>query len=122
MKQYIATSISQSERIIAAGISPDTADMCWKPQRFKPGTKSLTVRKPLNEGEIPAWSLSALLTLIPVNEFSLHVLNTKIGYTYYQIRNSDASRYPFPRRHSVPSPIEACVQTIESLAKRYQTK
>lgn len=122
MKQYIATSISQSNRLLAAGISPDTADMCWKPQRFKPNTKSLIAHKPLREEDIPAWSLSALLTLIAINEFSLNVLNTKIGYTYYQVRNSDAARYTVPRRYSVPSPIEACVQTIESLAKRHQTK
>ena len=64
----IATTIEQSDRLLACRVDPETADMFYTNYRTKPNdgvpivkTVSLGIRKDL----IPAWSLSALLELLP---------------------------------------------------------
>ena len=68
MKPQIATTPDQSRRLIACSVNPDSADMFYtnyttKPNDQVPCTKTapLGIRKDL----IPAWSLSALLELLP---------------------------------------------------------
>lgn len=60
----IATTIEQSERLLATGVSPDTADMMWVPvpTRHKGVVEQLYVGRVTPNGE-PAWSLSALWNL-----------------------------------------------------------
>ena len=62
----IATSIEQSKKLVELGIDPSTADMCYK--MFSTGDSKwlyeLIPCHPL-EVDIPAWSLSALLELMP---------------------------------------------------------
>ena len=64
----ICTSIEQSKKLIELGISVDTADMFWTYDFVVNYINGLNVIldnfKP-EENDIPAWSLSALLELIP---------------------------------------------------------
>lgn len=72
----IATTIEQSKRLLAAGISPETADMIWaqhsdfsKPfLTVKPHT---TIRRMIGGHSLPAWSLSALWDLCKEKGFQL---------------------------------------------------
>lgn len=66
MKTNIATTKEQSYHLLRCGVSADTADMVYtnyrnKPNDGKPYIGSIGIRKDL----IPAWSLSALLGLLP---------------------------------------------------------
>lgn len=67
MKQNIATDSSQSSRLLQCGVSADTADVMFTPHNTlstEPYKEALKDR-----GYIPAWSLSALLGLLP---FKIH--------------------------------------------------
>ena len=62
----IATTIEQSRHLIELGLDPKTADMCFEMYKgnwtLNVGKKSAQVNRGL---AIPAWSLSALLDVIP---------------------------------------------------------
>ena len=64
----ICTSIEQSKKLIELGIDMNTADMLWTYDFTVNDINCLNViskhLKP-EENDIPAWSLSALLELIP---------------------------------------------------------
>lgn len=142
----IATTPSQSARLIACGVDPKTADMCLStrtrradgtPIAKKSQTTNLWVGYPCwrtTSGEeelenIPAWSLSALLSLIP------HVIEVYDDGDYYF---SLAQEFPASEDYHAAykycladddalvgkyssCPIEACVQLIEWLtANGYQ--
>ena len=69
---YIATTISQSRKLIELGLNPETADMVWV--RYAAGGYRLEVLhrelfERIMETDIPAWSLSALLEVIPNNDY-----------------------------------------------------
>ena len=76
----IATSIEQSEELVRLGLNPKTADMCF--EMYK-GNWTLTVGKKsaqVNRGlAIPAWSLSALLEVMPSNigDYDLYITKHK---------------------------------------------
>ena len=72
MKTKICTDIDQSKKLIELGIDPDTADMgyLWwiNTETKKQGIDEIpTVLNglPLEKCDIPAWSLPALLNLLP---------------------------------------------------------
>lgn len=70
MNTNIATTKGQSDRLLRCGVSAETADMFYtnyrnKPNDGKPYIGSIGIMKDL----IPAWSLSALLGLLP---FKIH--------------------------------------------------
>lgn len=56
----ICTSINQSKKLIELGIDINTADMCWQNNEFPIGFN--------DEEGVPAWSLSALLGLMPTDD------------------------------------------------------
>ena len=65
----IATTIEQSKRLLELGLDPKTADMIWR--YVTSGCYRLEVlHKELfegtNEKDIPAWSLTALLEVMPI--------------------------------------------------------
>ena len=77
----IATSVEQSKRLIELGLDPDTADMCygavfgkkveyWNiPKAYKADRES---------GDMPCWSLSALIGLTNVcDRYELHLRSDK---------------------------------------------
>lgn len=63
MNNRIATTIEQSQELIKLGIDINTADMVYV------GCEYLTIRDGvLEEDDMPAWSLGALLELLPKDE------------------------------------------------------
>lgn len=75
MKTEIATTASQSQRLLDCGVSADTADMVWT--RFESdgekyeqlGVMDESAYEVASLNPTPAWSLSALLGLLP---FKIH--------------------------------------------------
>ena len=63
----ICTSIKQSKRLIELGIDVNSADMVY--HKNLEGTYNLRVVNNILEYDIPAWSLSALLELMPSHLF-----------------------------------------------------
>lgn len=62
----IATTTNQSERLLACGVDPDSADFAWLYD--KPNEPRLTMRAGLLSDRyvlVNAWSLSALLAMLP---------------------------------------------------------
>lgn len=116
MKNQIATDISQSQRLLSCGVDPKTADMVW----LKAEPPFLSLNRGCNRaipevGDVPAWSLSALLELLPPQfkpscpefDFCLQLRRTtngKWGIAYDHTFEAD-------------SPIEACVKMLEVLAE-----
>lgn len=60
----IATSISQSKRLLEAGIDPQTADMQWNAILTYHGVEQELFVGEMTPNGLPAWSLSALIKLI----------------------------------------------------------
>lgn len=62
----ICTNIEQSQQLVRLGLDPVTADMCFEMEKgnwtINVGKKSAQVNRGL---AIPAWSLSALLEVMP---------------------------------------------------------
>ena len=123
MKTNITTDNLQRQRLLRCGVPADTADMMFTPYNtlsVGPYREALKDR-----GYIPAWSLSALLKLIP------HIIEVYDDGDYYF---SLAQEFPASedyhaaykycwadddalvgKRNSCP--IEACVQLIEWLTE-----
>ena len=140
MKTNIATDSLQSQRLLRCGVSADTADMCLstRTRRYdgtfiakKHQTTNLWIGYPCRRTtsgdeeleNIPAWSLSALLGLIP------HVIEVYDDGDYYF---SLAQEFPASEDYHAAykycwadddvfvgkrssCPIEACVQLVEWL-------
>lgn len=117
MKIQIATTKEQSQRIIACGVNPDSADMCyvggWSEVCAIPFSKC-------NKEDTPAWSLSALLALIPKN-----LMWQGLYYRFvmgpnengWDIEYNDLSVINNLHRVTADSLIEAVVQMIEWLTQ-----
>lgn len=71
MKNKICTSIEQSQKLIELGIDISTADMFWDTaepdKRRKPLVGPISDYCDMEDWAIPAWSISALLKLMPNN-------------------------------------------------------
>lgn len=82
MKTNISTNKEQSDRLLRCGVPADTADMCWT--RFESDGEKYELLSVMDESAyefaslspIPAWSLSALLGLLP---FKIH----SVRYEYW---------------------------------------
>ena len=63
----ICTSRKQSERLLALGFKPETADMVLVPSSRHDGSDVIRVRKSylMEEDAIPAWSLHRLIEMMP---------------------------------------------------------
>ena len=92
----ICTSIEQSKKLIELGIDVYTADMFWKNgvsdkyiQCFTPFVNSGTNID--YDYDIPAWSLSALLGLMP---FQI-IENNRFGFYQWKGFNSQGETYCF---------------------------
>lgn len=137
MKTNIATTKEQSARLLQCGVSTDMADMSWFRGWGNVGDYYLNL-KPYNmlmrinvescrgQNEVaPAWSLSALLRLLPKEIYD------ECGDSYFF---SLAKEFPLSKEYGaayIPcwdkgdaivrkrdnDPIEACVQLIEWLTE-----
>lgn len=69
MKNKICTSIEQSKKLIELGIDVNIADMYWEYDTFQKFYRLELFEdgfpKTITKDDIPAWSLSALLKIIP---------------------------------------------------------
>lgn len=131
MKPQIATTPEQSKRLLACGVNPDSADMFYtnyttKPNDKAPCTKTapLGIRKDL----IPAWSLSALLALLPTsltsamgNKYMLELSKLRMHNAWevqwFNGRERWCTVDKDKKYHKLwdESPLEACVKAIEWL-------
>ena len=109
MKTNIATTQDQSRRLLRCGVSADTADMMFTPHNtlstepYKEALKDI--------GYIPAWSLSALLSIMPDLEHCFSLWKFEEDDTYA----ADATMVNPDFRVDANDPIEACVGLIEIL-------
>lgn len=78
METKIATNENQSKKLIELGLSADTADMhYWEAE----GKEYLYVGKCSDIRSTPAWSLSALLDVLPFPQLSKDKLGSgKVGW------------------------------------------
>ena len=67
----IATTISQSKHLLELGLDPKTADMYYLPQVMNEGETLWPIDEgyDLDDADQPAWSLSALLEVMPNNDY-----------------------------------------------------
>lgn len=109
MKTNLSTTQEQSARLLACGVSADTADMMFTPHN----TLSTEPYKETLEkiGYIPAWSLSALLSTMPDLEHCFSLWKFEEDDTYA----ADATMVNPDFRVDANDPIEACVGLIEIL-------
>ena len=89
MKNKICTSLEQSKKLIELGIDVSTADMLYNVL----GESYVRHDTPIDKYHTPAWSLSALLKLMP--KFSLEKdISNNAGYQLYY--NYDTTYYDDP--------------------------
>lgn len=141
MKQQIATTREQADRLLKCGVPAESADMCLSTRTKrsdgsfiakKHQTTNLWIGYPCwraTSGDeelenIPAWSLSALLTtVLPSNiRFEGHTCILEIVSSNWQ---SDEQiwevAYDIDLGVEASDPIEACVLMVEKLtANNYQ--
>ena len=118
MERQIATNRLQSDRLLKCGVPAESADMFYQ----TPITVSqkatredmLLVRKAdkaLFDTDTPAWSLSALLSIMPDLEHCFSLWKFEEDDTYA----ADATMVNPDFRVDANDPIEACVGLIEIL-------
>jgi hypothetical protein len=95
-KSQIATTREQSERLLALGIKPETADMYWYEDSLLVADwsqiKSFQDYPPEDKTDefYPAWSLSRLKELMPeviyinkVDDYRLTIYGNILSYSYF---------------------------------------
>ncbi len=130
MKQTIATTPEQSARLKACGVDPKTADMCWRKDIIFPNKQVLTIKEPYWDEDIPAYSLTRLLSLLPTsitsilgNEYFLELSKVRMHNAWEVQWHNGRCRWPTHDKSGKfcklwdKSPIEACVKAIEWLTK-----
>ena len=124
----ICTSIEQSKKFIELGIDVNTADMYYPnrvsidnlyyPKRVGKDNYVLPIvwknGHPLLSQEIPCWSLTALLCVLPDEVGDNHYLTlNKEGKEYcccYEDNNGNSFRHTF-----ADNPVDACVEMVIKL-------
>lgn len=114
-KNNISTTPEQSKRLLALGVKPETADMHYTSiPTLKADTLQVSASIFLDlgapgDGDVPSWSLSRLLEMMPdsAGELTLKVLPPMVGYF-----SSDIGRFC-----SNADIFENCVGMIEWLIK-----
>lgn len=83
----IATTIEQSKHLLELGLDPKTADMYYLPQVMNEGETLWPIDEgyDLNDADQPAWSLSALLEVMPpfIKGHHLKIEKTRITNMWY---------------------------------------
>lgn len=129
MTTNIATTRDQSARLLQCGVDPETADMYYQTpitvSQKRQGEDMLLIKKSdatLFDTDTPAWSLSALLSLLPkkiMNGVS-RIYTVEIAYSHtfndapWTI-NYEGNGLNKNAHFNGKSPIEACVKAIEWL-------
>ena len=100
----ICTDIRQSKKLIELGIDVSTSDCSWILHPVD-GHYILSLTEPL-EDDIPCWSLSALLSVLPYPD----IKQRYDGKWICRVENKDTTYLWVD-----DSPIDACVAMIEKL-------
>lgn len=128
-KSQIATTREQSDKLLALGVKPETADMYLKYDgnsffiTYTLTAKDKLVPYTLKEEDIPTWSLSRLLELLPVevpdskSGFESHHPELIIHEKGYNISIRRYTADCLVGTHIEDSPINCCVSIIEWLIK-----
>ena len=114
-KNNISTTPEQSRRLLALGVKPETADMHYTSiPTLKADTLQVSASIFLDlgapgDGDVPSWSLSRLLEMMPdsAGELTLKVLPPMVGYF-----SSDIGRF-----YADADIFNNCVGMIEWLIK-----
>lgn len=113
METKIVTSVTQSKKLIELGIDVNTADMRYEEIPGIQDEYKLVFLKPNNKWEILAWSLSALLDILPLPQLSKDKLGSgKVGWMVSVY--PDNCRYD-SRWHD--NPIDAAFEMVCYLLK-----
>ena len=104
----ICTTIEQSKKLIELGIDINTADIWYQHIGYsiidgkeKPTYFPMVIRDNISDDDIPAWSLSALLELIPSSVF-----------LYLKLVKWDESYYIEHREMLYDNPIDAVFEMV----------
>lgn len=89
----ICTSIKQSKKLIELGVDIDTADMYWDYDIQKHEDYPMVMDEQFDDTCIPAWSLTALLKLIPPGNI---LLRDALSEKYKCINTVDSNLYDNP--------------------------
>ena len=114
-KNNISTTLEQSKRLLELGVKPETADMHYMSiPTLKADTLQVSASIFLDldapgDGDVPSWSLSRLLEMMPdsAGELTLKVLPPMVGYF-----SSDIGRF-----YADADIFNNCVGMIEWLIK-----
>lgn len=113
----ICTTIEQSQKLIELGIDVNTADMVWVCGRLHtdgPKYQVLRVKEEVSEPEnyIPAWSLPALMDLMPTCVLS--VLNKTDGNLYRIVKDTDERKETEFHRNPIDAAFEMVCILLEN--------
>lgn len=129
LSTQIATTREQSERLLAMGVKPETADMYWMLDKMSLEMESELSIGPCSVVEdkwtkfTPAWSLSRLISMLPPFISGMksgrephhpELIKSKQGYVL-SIRRYTADC--LVGTHIEKDPIECCVSMIDWLIK-----
>lgn len=89
----ICTSIEQSQKLLELGIDVNTADMYWWYSGKRYYVESMDDDDFNKKSDIPAWSLSALLELMPAGNI---LLCDALSKNYKCINTVDSNYYDNP--------------------------
>lgn len=133
MKTNIATTQEQSARLLRCGVSADTADMNWRtilcPVNNEPWKVPRLSTLPYSETKDiygddytePAWSLSALLGLLPdiitYGGYQWRMFMKKLSKNSVCISYARWDNFNSTIGHLSGDAIEACVKAIEWLTR-----
>lgn len=87
----ICTTIEQSKKLIELGIDVNTADMYWWTYGKRYYREAMDDGDFNKEADIPAWSLTALLGIIPKHIKNYNVLRIDISDNDFAIWYDDVS-------------------------------
>ena len=117
----ICTSINQSKKLIELGVDVNTADMLWTYDFTVNDINGLNVISnnfKIEENDIPAWSLSALLDVIPKHIKDFAVLRMDMGENDFSIWYDDINLgmvNAYLPDITKENPIDSCVEMIVKL-------
>ena len=121
----ICTSIEQSKKLIELGIDMNTADMFWDTaepdKRRKPLVGPVSDYYDMENWAVPAWSLSALLDLIPKIHGERPRLDTGRIQTekyYVEYPYHESTKNDWYSTKLCDSAVDACYEMI-CLLKEY---
>ena len=129
----ICTSIEQSKKLISLGLDPSTADMYYEPIDGNPIRFAVipNVGK-YGKWDMPAWSFTALLELMPPYLFELERgidlniyrnINSKGWHVSYMPNNTiDMQKDKFRQITNGNSPIDAAFEMIVWLIEQKHIK